>query len=157
MTMELAVDIMRNLLQTGLILSIPILGTALVVGLVVSFVQSITSLQEQTLTFVPKLVCVSLAIVISANFILKTMTEFCISMFNLLYYSLETWNTLIKGINMNEECIGKHLFFFLTKLNLTLFYTHSAIWHDLGYEAFKYEFWTFLYKFCTSSTGIGNY
>ena len=53
MTMELAVDIMRNLLQTGLILSIPILGTATVVGLVVSFVQSITSLQEQTLTFVP--------------------------------------------------------------------------------------------------------
>ncbi|HAU59213.1 MAG TPA: flagellar biosynthetic protein FliQ [Opitutae bacterium] len=84
MTMELAVDIMRNLLQTGLILSIPILGTALVVGLVVSFIQSITSLQEQTLTFVPKLVCVSLAIVISANFILKTMTEFCISMFNLM-------------------------------------------------------------------------
>ena len=76
MTMELAVDIRRNLPQTGLILSIPILGTALVVGLVVSFVQSITSLQEQTLTFVPKLVCVSLAIVISANFILKTMTNF---------------------------------------------------------------------------------
>ena len=84
MTMELAVDIMRNLLQTGLILSIPILGTALVVGLAVSFIQSITSLQEQTLTFVPKLVCVSLAIVISANFIIKTMTEFCISMFNLM-------------------------------------------------------------------------
>ena len=84
MTMELAVDIMRNLLQTGLILSIPILGTALVVGLAVSFIQSITSLQEQTLTFVQKLVCVSLASVLSANFILKTMTEFCISMFNLM-------------------------------------------------------------------------
>ncbi|MDG1138883.1 MAG: flagellar biosynthetic protein FliQ [Opitutales bacterium] len=84
MTMELAVDIMRNLLQTGLLISVPILGTALVVGLAISFVQSITSLQEQTLTFVPKLVCVSLAIVLSANFILKTMTEFCISMFNLI-------------------------------------------------------------------------
>ena len=71
MTMEMAVDIMRNLLQTGLILAIPILGTATVVGLLVSFVQSITSLQEQTLTFVPKLVCVSLAIVLSANFIFK--------------------------------------------------------------------------------------
>jgi|TARA_X000000950_G_C13715644_1_gene578040 flagellar biosynthetic protein FliQ len=82
--MELAVDIMRNLLQTALILSIPILGTALVVGLTVSFVQSITSLQEQTLTFVPKLVCVSLAVVLSANFILKTLTDFCISMFNLI-------------------------------------------------------------------------
>ena len=84
MTMELAVDIMRNLLQAALLLSIPILGTALVVGLTVSFVQSITSLQEQTLTFVPKLVCVSLAVVLSANFILKTLTDFCISMFNLI-------------------------------------------------------------------------
>ena len=84
MTMELAVDIMRNLLQTGLMLAIPILGTATVVGLSVSLIQSITSLQEQTLTFVPKLVCVSLSIIISANYILRTMTEFCISMFNLL-------------------------------------------------------------------------
>ena len=58
MTLELAVDIMRNLLQTGLLLAIPILGTATVVGLLVSFVQSITSLQEQTLTFVPKMVAV---------------------------------------------------------------------------------------------------
>ena len=84
MTLELAVDIMRNLLQTGLLLAIPILGTATIVGLLVSFIQSITSLQEQTLTFVPKLVCVSLAIVIASNFILKTMTDFCISMFNLI-------------------------------------------------------------------------
>lgn len=82
--MELAVDLMRNLLQTGLIIAIPILGTATVVGLLVSFIQSITSLQEQTLTFVPKLICVSLAIVLASNFILKTMTDFCISMFNLI-------------------------------------------------------------------------
>jgi flagellar biosynthetic protein FliQ len=84
MTMELAVDIMRNLLQTGLILAMPILGTATVVGLLVSFIQSITSLQEQTLTFVPKLVCVALSIIISANFILKTLTEFCTSMINMI-------------------------------------------------------------------------
>lgn len=84
MTMELAVDVMRHLLQTGLLLSIPILGTATVVGLLVSFVQSITSLQEQTLTFVPKLICVSLAVVIGANFILKTLTDFCILMFDLI-------------------------------------------------------------------------
>ena len=84
MTMELAVDLMRNLLQTGLLLAIPILGTATVVGLLISFVQSITSLQEQTLTFVPKLICVSLAIVLASNFILKTITDFCISMFNLI-------------------------------------------------------------------------
>ena len=84
MNLELAVDIMRNLLQTGLILAIPILGTATVVGLLVSFVQSITSLQEQTLTFVPKLACVSLAILISSNFILRTLMDFCISMFSMI-------------------------------------------------------------------------
>ena len=84
MTLEMAVDIMRNLLQTGLILAIPILGTATVVGLLISFIQSITSLQEQTLTFVPKLICVSLAIMLSANFLLKTLVDFCISMFNLI-------------------------------------------------------------------------
>ena len=84
MTMEMAVDIMRNLLQTGLLLAIPVLGTATVVGLAVSLIQSITSIQEQTLTFVPKLICVSLAIIISANFILRTMMEFCISMLNML-------------------------------------------------------------------------
>ena len=83
-TLEMAVDIMRNLLQTGLILAIPILGTATVVGLTISFIQSITSLQEQTLTFVPKLICVSLAIMLSANFLLKTLVDFCISMFNLI-------------------------------------------------------------------------
>ena len=84
MTMEMAVDIMRNLLQTGLLLAIPVLGTATVVGLAVSLVQSITSIQEHTLTFVPKLICVSLAIIVSANFILRTMMEFCISMLNML-------------------------------------------------------------------------
>ena len=84
MTMEMAVDIMRNLLQTGLLLAVPILGTATVVGLTVSLIQSITSIQEQTLTFVPKLICVSLAIIVSANFILRTLMEFCVSMFNLI-------------------------------------------------------------------------
>ena len=84
MTLELAVDLLGNLLQTGLILAVPILGTAILVGVAVILVQSITSLQEQTLTFVPKLVAVSFAMIMSANFILRTMTEFCIDMINLM-------------------------------------------------------------------------
>lgn len=84
MTLELAVDLLGNLLQTGLVLAVPILGTAILVGVTVSLVQSITSLQEQTLTFVPKLVAVSFAMIMSANFILRTMTEFCIDMINLM-------------------------------------------------------------------------
>ena len=49
MTLEFAVDIMRNLLQTALLLAIPILGTAMVVGLLVSFIQSITSFKNKPL------------------------------------------------------------------------------------------------------------
>ena len=84
MTLELAVDLLANLLQTGLLIAVPILGTAVVIGVSVSLVQSITSLQEQTLTFVPKLVAVSLALIMSANYILRTMTEFCSDMINLM-------------------------------------------------------------------------
>ena len=75
MTMELAVDIMRNLLQTGLLISVPILGTALVVGLAISFVQSITSLQEQTLTFVPKMVTVFLILAATFPWMAGTIIE----------------------------------------------------------------------------------
>ena len=81
MTMELAVDLLRNLLQTGLILSIPILGTATVVGLTVSFIQSITSLQEQTLTFIPKLVAVCLTLMIIGNWMLLKIIDFTIENF----------------------------------------------------------------------------
>ena len=84
MTLELAVDLLANLLQTGLLIAVPILGTAVVVGVSISLIQSITSLQEQTLTFVPKLVAVSLALIMSANYILRTMTEFCTDMINLM-------------------------------------------------------------------------
>ena len=102
MNLELAVDIMRNLLQTGLILAIPILGTATVVGLLVSFVQSITSLQEQTLTFVPKLVCVSLAILISSNFILRTLMDFCISMFSIQVFYVSI-SQLTQVVYLNSQ------------------------------------------------------
>jgi flagellar biosynthetic protein FliQ len=81
MTIEYAVDLLTILLQTGLLLVTPILGTAIAVGVSVSLIQSLTSIQEQTLTFVPKLVAVSMMIVFSAHFMLTKMTEYAVSVF----------------------------------------------------------------------------
>jgi|TARA_B100001093_G_C26498841_1_gene872346 flagellar biosynthetic protein FliQ len=81
MTLEYAVDLLSTLLQTGLILVTPILGTAIGIGVSISLIQSITSIQEQTLTFVPKLVAVSMMIVFSAHFMLTKMTEYAVSIF----------------------------------------------------------------------------
>jgi flagellar biosynthetic protein FliQ len=85
MTLEYAVDLLSTLLQTGLILVTPILGTAIGIGVSISLIQSITSIQEQTLTFVPKLVAVSMMIVFSAHFMLTKMTEYAVSIFEKIH------------------------------------------------------------------------
>lgn len=51
-------DILREMLWTTFIMSVPVLGVALVVGLAIGLVQALTSVQEMTLTFVPKLAAI---------------------------------------------------------------------------------------------------
>ncbi len=58
----------------------PFLAVTLVVGLLTSLLQSITSLQEQTLTFAPKIIALAVASLILAPWLLRTMVEFTISM-----------------------------------------------------------------------------
>ena len=60
MTVELAVEIYRNMISTAALIAAPVLLTAMGVGLVVSLIQTLTSLQEQTLTFVPKAAAIAL-------------------------------------------------------------------------------------------------
>ncbi|MGF1449113.1 MAG: flagellar biosynthesis protein FliQ [Opitutales bacterium] len=76
MNVELAVDLVRQTLGQALLLVAPIMATAIAVGVFVSLLQSVTSIQEQTLTFVPKLVCVSVVIVLSANWMLHSLMDF---------------------------------------------------------------------------------
>lgn len=54
----------------------PILLVSLVVGLVVSIFQTVTSIQEQTLTFVPKIICVFLSLMLFGHWIMNEMVEF---------------------------------------------------------------------------------
>ncbi len=56
--------------------SAPMLIVSLVVGLIVSILQTVTSIQEQTLTFVPKLLSIFLVLMISGNWILKNIVEY---------------------------------------------------------------------------------
>jgi len=76
MSIELAVEIYREMLRTAALVSLPILGTAMIVGLVVSLVQTLTSIQEQTLTFVPKLAAIALVVGIGLPWILGQLMSF---------------------------------------------------------------------------------
>lgn len=75
-TMDAVMDITREALFLIIKVSLPVLLVSLCVGLVVSIFQTVTSIQEQTLTFVPKIVCVFLSLVLFGNWMMTAMVEF---------------------------------------------------------------------------------
>lgn len=76
MTEGQVLDIAREALYTIIVCAAPLLLISLVVGLIVSIFQTVTSIQEQTLTFVPKIICVFIGIMIFGSWILNNLTEF---------------------------------------------------------------------------------
>ena len=78
MTAEAAIDIFKNLVMFSLTIIAPFLGVILLVGLIMSLLQSVTSIQEQTLTFVPKLVVLALLLVFLAPWVLRNLSEFAV-------------------------------------------------------------------------------
>jgi flagellar biosynthetic protein FliQ len=62
-------------------LSAPILVTSLVIGFAISLFQSMTQIQEFTLAFVPKLVGVGIALLVSGNWMLHTLVDFTVDLF----------------------------------------------------------------------------
>ena len=81
MTMDVVVKLIREALLTTLIVAFPILGTSLAIGLVVSIFQTTTSIQEQTLTFVPKFFGIFLAIIIFSTFMINMLVNFTRNLF----------------------------------------------------------------------------
>ena len=65
-----------------LLLSLPPLLASLIVGLVISFMQALTQVQEQTLTFVPKIIATILVLIITAAWMLNTLREFTVRVFD---------------------------------------------------------------------------
>jgi len=75
-TQEMVIAIAENAVFTILIVSGPLLLIALISGLIVSIFQATTSIQEQTLAFVPKIVAVLVAIIFFGPFMISKMTDY---------------------------------------------------------------------------------
>lgn len=69
-------DIARQAIYYIIVCSAPILIISLVVGLIISIFQTVTSIQEQTLTFVPKIIAVFIGMMIFGSWILNQLSEF---------------------------------------------------------------------------------
>lgn len=86
MSPQLASHIGTELLLTGLLLIAPAVVTSLVVGLLVSILQALTSIQEQTMTFAPRIVAVSLVLIVTLPWTIQVTVNFAHRMF---WYALE--------------------------------------------------------------------
>jgi flagellar biosynthetic protein FliQ len=80
MNPELATDLLKNLMTQAVTLAAPILLTAMVIGLMVSLFQSVTSIQEQTLTFVPKALAIVSLLILLMPWLLRSLIEYATSM-----------------------------------------------------------------------------
>ncbi len=81
MPFALILDLARDALTLALMLAGPLLAVALGVGLLVSLVQAVTSIQEQTLSFVPKLFAVAITFIILLSWMLQSMMKFTTDLF----------------------------------------------------------------------------
>lgn len=84
MNVEAAIELLRSLITISLILIGPIVVVSVVVGVIVSLLQAVTSIQEQTLTFVPKLVAVALLLIFAAPWMVRQLMQFTVSCFSRL-------------------------------------------------------------------------
>lgn len=76
MTIDAISDIMREALSLIIKTSLPVLLVSMVIGLAISIFQTVTSIQEQTITFVPKIICVFLALMLFGHWMLNNVVEY---------------------------------------------------------------------------------
>lgn len=76
MNPEFAVELLKTMIFQALALSAPFLVTAMVIGLVVSLFQAVTSIHEQTLTFVPKALAIVGVLLLMLPWLVRSMVEF---------------------------------------------------------------------------------
>ena len=81
MTDSTIIDIAMQTMLVALKLSAPILVTALSIGFAVSLFQAMTQIQEFTLAFVPKVIGIGVALIVSGNWMLHTMIDFTVDLF----------------------------------------------------------------------------
>ena len=84
MTENMVMSIVKEALYTSMLVGGPILILSLLVGLLVSIFQATTQIQEQTLTFVPKLIVVALTIALGGNWMLNEIIQFTTKVMNMI-------------------------------------------------------------------------
>jgi flagellar biosynthesis protein FliQ len=82
MTDTTIIDIAMQTMLVALKLSAPILMTSLAIGFTISLFQAMTQIQEFTLAFVPKVIGVGLALIVSGNWMLHTLMTFTVDLFD---------------------------------------------------------------------------
>lgn len=81
MSPDHAVDLMRSALMLSLLIGAPVLLTAIIVSLVISILQAVTQLQDQTLSFVPKIVTMMLVMLYTLPWVLNEIVEYSNELF----------------------------------------------------------------------------
>ncbi|MBT7310241.1 flagellar biosynthesis protein FliQ [bacterium] len=81
MTPETVLELGQSALKTTLMIAAPMLGAGMIVGLVISIFQAATHINEMTMTFVPKIVAVFVAMIVAMPWIMSRMTEFTVQIF----------------------------------------------------------------------------
>ncbi len=82
MTIDTVSDLTRNTLYIIITTAAPLLLISLVVGLTVSIFQTVTSIQEQTLTFVPKVIAIFTGLMVMGHWMMNNMVTFTQSLWN---------------------------------------------------------------------------
>ena len=82
MTIGQIVSLMRGAVTQIISAIAPVLGLALIVGLIVAILQAVTSIQEQTLTFLPKLIVILVVIALLGGSMFSSLSEYTVALFS---------------------------------------------------------------------------
>ena len=86
MSEDAVLEIGRNGLWVVLQLSAPIMAAGLVIGLIIALFQALTTIQEMTLTFVPKIIVIFVSLLLLLPFMMTTLIEFSQELFGLMVF-----------------------------------------------------------------------
>lgn len=83
MTVELITELLTDVFLTTMFILLPILGASLIVGIIISIFQAATSIQEMTLTFVPKIIITAILVILMLPFIADKLIAMTTRFFNI--------------------------------------------------------------------------
>lgn len=82
MTPDAAIELIRHAVTMSFMLSLPVLASALIMGLLISIGQAVTQLQDQTLSFVPKMIAMTLVLLYTLPWTLHLLMEYATDVFH---------------------------------------------------------------------------